>query len=131
MKIFRKYILIQHWIIKFISQYDKWPICLTKYMYSILIIFARPRQRHGSLPVPSQDMDFEVIYHGLICVQWVMIRGNCLFWWYQWKWWPSFFLNFLFIKMQKKNKKTTWHLTFTLYYKYTWGHVVSEESNVM
>ena len=27
----------------------------------------------------------------LFCVQWVKMRGDCLFWWYWWNWWPSLF----------------------------------------
>jgi hypothetical protein len=27
----------------------------------------------------------------IFCVQWVKVRGNCLFCWYWWNWWPSLF----------------------------------------
>jgi hypothetical protein len=40
-------------------------------------------------------------------VQWIKMRGDCSFYWYQWNWWPSLFKRFFPKYHWKKNRSFT------------------------
>jgi hypothetical protein len=46
--------------------------------------------RHGLYCAQWVHSRWKVLVHNC-CVQWVKVRGDCLFCWYWWNWWPSLF----------------------------------------
>ena len=84
-----------------------------------------------------------VICHELFCVQWVKVRGGCLFCWYWWNCWPSLFkLSFHHlsadncIKIHSVFKIINYFLTFVSWricrscIKYWWSQQITKELTI-
>ena len=69
---------------------------MTITVLSFLFMFSELRWEVIVCFVDIGEIDDHYCLNFLLCVQWVKMRGDCLFCWYRWNWWPLLFkLSFL------------------------------------
>ena len=68
-----------------------WPL-----LFKLSFLFSELRWEVIVCFVDIGGIDDHYCLNFLFCVQWVKMRGDCLFCWYWWNWWPLLFkLSFL------------------------------------
>ena len=77
-----------------------WPL-LFKLSFLCCFVFSELRWEVIVCFVDIGGIDDHYCLNFLFCVQWVKMRGDCLFCWYWWNWWPLLFkLSFLFSELR-------------------------------